>query len=422
MPLIISLVILVVGGPFMAFPELVPESWRHAVILFATVSALGSAVWTMQPFVGLRWPVALLAATLALNAVLHADAAVVSLRHSSGVALGMLTMAVLAIGANSELRVRLACVAIGIGGLVLVLAGAGSTYFGWDGQKLVVGSTSEQQKLLYPWLPQAQLPLPGLEPEGGWINANALGGTALMVLPFLAGLAAAATRLSGSSRVIGLTIGIPGTILSLSAIWMSRSRTALLGTVILIVLVAIGWRAIRRYVVVMLIIAAMAFAVGWNARRQAAPEIFDAGLTSTINNLETRASYWRLALTTIGTSPLIGIGVSRFHGGPPGENGERAYIAHAHNIFLQVLLDVGLIGLTGYLWIFGWCAGSARRPSPTAAGLVAAGAAFSLIAVHLFGLTDAIALGAKVGLFQWMCAGLVIALSHRTGQAADGPL
>ena len=41
--------------------------------------------------------------------------------------------------------------------------------------------------------------------------------------------------------------------------------------------------------------------------------------------------------------------------------------------------------------------------------LMAAGAALSLVAVHLFGLTDAIALGAKVGLFQWLCAGILIA-------------
>jgi hypothetical protein len=35
--------------------------------------------------------------------------------------------------------------------------------------------------------------------------------------------------------------------------------------------------------------------------------------------------------------------------------------------------------------------------------------ALSLVAVHCFGLTDAIALGAKVGVVQWYAAGLILA-------------
>lgn len=409
MPLIISLGIFVVGGPCLAFPELLPAQWRAALTITLTLAALASATWTLRPITPLRWPVALLAGALALNVVIHTDAPLVSLRHASGTALGMLAMALLAVGASTESRYRLACGLIGFGALVLVLGGVGSTYFGWDGQKLVLGSTSEQQKLLYPWLPQSQLPLPGLEREGGWINANALGGTALMVLPFLVGLAAAATRASGWIRVAGLTVGVPGLMLSLAAIWMSRSRTALLATVILGTIVAIAWRPTRRYVVALLLVGAVAFAVVLNMRRQAAPEIFDAGVAATITNLETRASYWRLALETLADHPVLGIGVSQFHEGPPDASGQRPYVAHAHNIFLQVALDVGIVGLAGYLWIFGWGALRARHTVPTVAGLITAGAALSLVATHLFGLTDAIALGAKVGLFQWLCAGIVMA-------------
>jgi len=409
MPLIISLGIFVVGGPCLAFPELIPAPWRVAATITLTLAALASATWTLRPITPLRWPVALLAGALALNVILHTEAPLVSLRHASGTALGMLAMALLAVGANTESRYRLAAGLIGLGALVLVLGGAGSTYFGWDGQKLVLGSTSEQQKLLYPWLPQTQLPLPGLEREGGWINANALGGTALMVLPFLVGLAVASTRVSGWVRAVGLGIGMPGALLSLAAIWMSRSRTALLATVILAAIVAIAWRPTRRYVVALLLVAAVAFAVSLNIRRQAAPGIFDAGVASTVNNLETRAAYWRLALETLSHHPVLGIGVSQFHEGPPDSSGQRPYVAHAHNIFLQVALDVGVVGLAGYLWIFAWGAMRAGQLVPTSAGFITAGAALSLVAVHLFGLTDAIALGAKVGLFQWLCAGIVIA-------------
>jgi putative inorganic carbon (HCO3(-)) transporter len=162
-------------------------------------------------------------------------------------------------------------------------------------------------------------------------------------------------------------------------------------------------------VVALLLVGVLAFGVVLNMRRQAAPQLFDAGVAAMITNLETRAGYWRLALETLARQPILGIGVSQFHEGPPDASGQRSYTAHAHNIFLQVALDVGFVGLAGYLWTFGWCALRARHTSLTFAGLITSGAALSLVATHLFGLTDAIALGSKVGLFQWLCAGIVIA-------------
>lgn len=409
MPLLISLAILVVGGPVLALPDLLPDAWRTGATIVLSVAALLSATWTMQAVEPLRWPVGIFAGALVLNALLHLDAPMVSLRHTSGATLGLLAMAVIGTGAQTESRLRVAGSLVGIGGLVLMLGGLGSTYFGWDGQKLVLGSTSEQQQLLYPWLPQTQLPLPGLEREEGWVNANALGGTALMVLPLLVGLACAAARLTGWGRVAGLCLAVPGTFLALSALWMSRSRTALLGAVILAVILAVRWKAARRAIVTLVLLGVVVVGVSLSQRRQSAPGLFNAGITSTISNLETRASYWQLAVATIARHPVLGVGVSQFHEGPADAIGQRPYIAHAHNIFLQVALDVGLLGLAGYLWLFGWCVSRGWRATPTAAGALAAGATLSLVAVHLFGLTDAIALGAKVGLFQWLCAGIVIA-------------
>ena len=42
---------------------------------------------------------------------------------------------------------------------------------------------------------------------------------------------------------------------------------------------------------------------------------------------------------------------------------------------------------------------------------MAGGAGLSLIAVHLFGLADAIALAAKVGAFQWLSGGLILGVA-----------
>jgi hypothetical protein len=48
----------------------------------------------------------------------------------------------------------------------------------------------------------------------------------------------------------------------------------------------------------------------------------------------------------------------------------------------------------------------AHAPGPSAlARHVAAGAGLSIVGIHFFGLADAVALGAKVGLFQWISPG-----------------
>jgi len=408
MPLLISLGLLVVGGPCLAFPELLPAPWRSSVTVALTTAATGMAVWTLRPILPVRLPVLLFAGAVILNTMLHADGPLVSLRHGSGTALGMLAMAVLAVGTPSLRLFHIASRATALIGLAMVLVGVRSTYFGWDGQKLVLGSLLEQQTLLYEWLPQAPLSLPGLEPGGGWINANAFGGTAVMVLPFMVGLAVASSRLPGRGHLSGLAIGLTGALVSLSAIWMSRSRTALLATVIMAILLALMWRSARRPVAILLVAGAVLFGMNMQMRRVAAPRIFEAGVHSTISNLQARATYWHLAATTIAANPAFGIGISRFHTGPPGADGSRPQIAHAHNVFLQVALDVGLVGLIAYAWLFGWAVVQTRHAPTTFADWTVAGAALSIISVHLFGLTDAVALGSKVGLFQWLCAGIVM--------------
>jgi hypothetical protein len=40
---------------------------------------------------------------------------------------------------------------------------------------------------------------------------------------------------------------------------------------------------------------------------------------------------------------------------------------------------------------------------------LALGSALGIIGVHLFGIADAVSLGARVGLFQWLSAGFILA-------------
>lgn len=95
-------------------------------------------------------------------------------------------------------------------------------------------------------------------------------------------------------------------------------------------------------------------------------------------------------------------------------------IAHAHNIFLQTALDVGLPGLIVYLALLLLAFGLAGRwrgvmgtLRPFALGLLA-----GFAALHIYGLTDALALGSKTGLSFWVALGLLTAMHQIVRQTA----
>jgi O-antigen ligase len=89
-------------------------------------------------------------------------------------------------------------------------------------------------------------------------------------------------------------------------------------------------------------------------------------------------------------------------------------VAHAHNHLLQAALDLGIPGLIAYLAI--WLLVGVlltrvyRRGDEATHRTVASGLGVGLIAHFVFSLTDAIPLGAKVGVLFWLTLALVVAL------------
>jgi len=99
--------------------------------------------------------------------------------------------------------------------------------------------------------------------------------------------------------------------------------------------------------------------------------------------------------------------------------GPEADIGHAHNTFLQAGVDLGMPGLIAYLAIhisaLAMMASLWRRmnelPLPLALSRAAIlGLGGGLAAHLLYGITDAVALGAKPGLLWWLLLALVAAL------------
>jgi putative inorganic carbon (HCO3(-)) transporter len=136
----------------------------------------------------------------------------------------------------------------------------------------------------------------------------------------------------------------------------------------------------------------------------------------TLTSLNFRREVWQWAIAGIKEFPFTGSGLGSFRrvvvrlypiNLPPDYD-----IAHAHNIFFQVALDVGLPGLIAYLALLmlaGTVAWQVARQDealrPFALGLLA-----GLAGLHIYGLTDALAPGAKPGLLFWAALGLLAAM------------
>ena len=98
---------------------------------------------------------------------------------------------------------------------------------------------------------------------------------------------------------------------------------------------------------------------------------------------------------------------------PPGFD-----IGHAHNIFLQTALDLGLPGMLAYVAIWAVTAvllvQTWRRTPDRLARALVAGIGAGLVACLVFGITDAIALGAKPSVFFWATLAAVVLLWRQT--------
>lgn len=138
----------------------------------------------------------------------------------------------------------------------------------------------------------------------------------------------------------------------------------------------------------------------------------------TLTTLNYRKELWPWALAAARDFSLTGTGLGTFREVVfrlyPVKLSPIADIGHAHNIFLQTALDVGLPGLVVYVALLMLALGGAwkvatldRQMRPAALGLLA-----GLVALHIFGLADALALGSKPGLMFWYALGLIAAMSH----------
>jgi putative inorganic carbon (HCO3(-)) transporter len=146
-----------------------------------------------------------------------------------------------------------------------------------------------------------------------------------------------------------------------------------------------------------------------------------------LNSLSGRVEVWSRAIYGIQDFPFTGMGMNAFRKVMPVlyplfNISPEIDLGHAHNEFLQAALDLGIPGLIAFLalyigsfWMLVDTWRRTRLPSPSfrnrslVTRILTLGLGGSLLAHLLYGLTDAVALGAKPGILFWMLLGLTTA-------------
>jgi putative inorganic carbon (HCO3(-)) transporter len=422
--------IVILAAPFLLFPAFRP-AWTAGALVVLLLAWLSRWFATGRPGPSTPMDVSLLVLLLMVPVAVWASAMPdLTLPKLTGLILG-----VAAFRATVHIGVTLR--KMGWAVALFLLLGLGLAMLGllgtrWSGKVPGLDALVARIPLLVQGLPGA---------EAG-INVNELGGTLLLFLPVA--LAATQARGTGSDwldwviRFLALLL----TLLFGALLLLTQSRSAWLGAAVALATMAwlrwrwMGWLILGAVLLVVL-------GVWYLGPAEAAQVLVQPGniagaeaMVGTVT-LEGRVELWNRALYAIQDFPFTGCGLGTFRQVvhllyPLFLTAPETDIAHAHNIYLQVALDLGLPGLVAYLalagtalWI-GWRlvrpAGADRSVVPSRHQWLAYGIVGSLIAFHVYGLTDAIALGAKPGVALWMLFALAVVLWRTTQVRVRGRL
>ncbi len=405
-----SLGVIVATGIAIVVPRpasVVIEAW---VLPFLSLAALLLAAGLAADWPWLRWAVPVLGATLVVG-WMRAGVAT-SIRHFAGASLGLLLMLTLGRILDTPSRLRLALLTFMGFGLVVVAVGFAATD---------MTDPSGARTAALSSIPTVRLPVPGLDSTGGRVNANALAAAALLVTSMALSLLLSRST-NRRDRVTLRPLALIVSLVGLVALAASRSRSAALAIwltcgIVLIRGVNAWWARLMAGVVVVvgpLVAGAIALARTHDEFHLLADELWQT--------MDHRAGILRSGVALLTEAPWFGIGLNNFrhvYATDPTREVARV-LPHVHNTFLQTALDVGVVGFAAYGVVLGFLlvtAARVTRGSDSLSRMTAVGGALLLVSVSLFGIGDALALGAKVGLIQWMAAGLILAAS-RTQSAA----
>ena len=402
--------ILLAAAPFLLFPE-------RFILLTALFLILLATLW-LAPLLAVRSPLipstpfnaALCVFGLALCiAILVTSDPDLTLSKATGLILGLGVWRYLVLAIRQRTQVGWAMAAY-------LAIGLGFIAFGLLNADWVLKSSS-------------QVSLPALsaassDANNGGIHPNQIAGTITLVLPLLAALLISSISQAGQRPGLVRWALLLATLSCSTALLLTRSRSGWAGVLGGLIVLLLLWgltmdpspnrRLVRLSAAgVITLLLLLLTALGPQRLQQMwldPPQETAVGSFSTLNF---RQDLWPWAVQAIGDFPYTGIGLGSFR-----EAGRRLYplpisptfdFAHAHNVFLQTALDVGIPGLIAYIALLLVSTTAAWQTAKKHRALRAAsvGLLSSLAAFHIYGLADALALGSKPAVLLWAVFGLL---------------
>ena len=233
-------------------------------------------------------------------------------------------------------------------------------------------------------------------------------------------------------RRMRVLLGLAGLICLTLAVWLTllltQSRSAWLGAIAggLVLLWLLGrW---GRVLMVVGLIAGVAIGL-WLGPDRLLPSTATSATSGSLlaPSFADRSEIWSRAVYGLQDFPVTGMGMGMFRYVMPvlyplfTVNPERD-LGHTHNEWLQAGVDLGLIGLAIFVAVQGlglWLAYYGFQTASTQPlRWMMAGTLAGLMAHSVFSLTDAVALGAKPGIFYW----LLLAMTAVMGRLAVQPV
>jgi putative inorganic carbon (HCO3(-)) transporter len=306
----------------------------------------------------------------------------------------------------------------------------------------------------------ARLPglIKGLQGAESGFHPNEVAGALIWVLPLMIAISVAlfflplppkngktgARRKNWWERVRGwqlvgvIILCLAATFFVAAVFLLCQSRGGYIGlalTLPVLILIALPrrwrWYGLIAFVVLAIVLGFLV-ASHWEAvRTLITGNNLSADPALSLNSLEGRLEIWSRAIYGIQDFPFTGMGMNTFRKVVPVlyplfRIGPDIDIGHAHNEFLQAALDLGIPGLIAFLalyigafWMLTDIWRATRHPSlnnehwSLITRSLALGLGGGLLAHLLYGLTDAVALGAKPGVLFWILLGLIVGLRRQ---------
>lgn len=236
-------------------------------------------------------------------------------------------------------------------------------------------------------------------------NANNVSGAIEVAVPF-------AVALLGSSKFRLRLLGALGLLPLLVMLLLLQSRGALLALGVASVVYA------KLYQHWLLPLIALTLLGGLVLNSMIGNPLFTQpfypkNMPTAWETVQARVEIWEYAAPLLVGAPL-GLGVGGFH---VYAHSQLAKVlaptqqAHAHNLFLQVGLDSGIVGLGAFLILWGYAVNAAWRAyHDPRTRMLAMGLLAAMVLILTHGMFDLIFWGAKPGIFLWATFAIAMAL------------